>query len=156
MDYIDGSIIEPLPSIGYIEKSEKYWRVRLPEDLRVFLMTYGGAKPVKRAFLVGQHEYAIERFLCRLEKASESDLGWYDIDVVFSAISSRLLDDGDMLGTNILPIAALFAGDFVCADFHRDKGNPTICVWNHDESDDYKPVLYPVADSFTEFLDMLH
>lgn len=52
-------------------------------------------------------------------------------------------------------IGSIFAGDFVCLDFRRNKENPSVCVWSHEESGEFEPVLYKVADNFTEFLESL-
>lgn len=55
----------------------------------------------------------------------------------------------------LLPIAALFAGDFLCLDFRDGKEIPSVCVWSHEESDIDEPVAYEVANNFEEFCEML-
>ncbi len=55
----------------------------------------------------------------------------------------------------ILPIAELFAGDYICLDFKENKDNPSVCVWDHEESGELEPVTYKVADTFSEFVAML-
>ncbi len=54
-----------------------------------------------------------------------------------------------------MPISSVFAGDFVCLDFRIDKNNPSVCIWSYEESGEFEPVTYNVADSFTEFLEIL-
>lgn len=60
-----------------------------------------------------------------------------------------------MIGVEVLPIAELFAGDYVCLDYREDKENPFICVWSHEESGDFEPVTHKVANTFSEFVQML-
>lgn len=89
--------------------------------------------------------------MCILDDIENNSKGNYDIDVVFSQIGERLTDNEDLLGAEVLPIASVFGGDFVCLDFRTDKNNPSVCVWSHEESGDFKPVTYNVADNLTEF-----
>ena len=59
-----------------------------------------------------------------------------------------------MVGYNIIPIADLFAGDLLCLDY-RESEEPTVCVWLHEESDEWDPVTEKVANTYSEFMDML-
>lgn len=93
--------------------------------------------------------------MCILDDIENNSKGNYDIDVVFSQIGERLTDNEDLLGAEVLPIASVFGGDFVCLDFRTDKNNPSVCLWSHEESGDFKPVTYNVADNLTEFLKIL-
>ena len=72
-----------------------------------------------------------------------------------SQIGERLTDNEDLIGVEVLPIAELFAGDYVCLDYRKSKEKPSICVWSHEESEDFAPVTYKVADTFSEFVEML-
>lgn len=83
------------------------------------------------------------------------DVGWYDIAVVLSQIDTRLTDNPDLMGDELIPIAELFAGDYICLDYRDSKTEPSICVWAHEESDVFSPTTYWVADNFSEFLEML-
>ena len=44
---------------------------------------------------------------------------------------------------------------YVCLDYRKSKEKPSICVWSHEESEDFAPVTYKVADTFSEFVEML-
>ena len=83
--------------------------------------------PEESSFVCNDHEYAID----------------------------RLSDNPDLIGAKLLPIATLFAGDFVCLDFKKSKENPCICVWSHEESEEDVPVTYFVSNSFEEFVRIL-
>ncbi|WP_027630047.1 SMI1/KNR4 family protein [Ruminiclostridium cellobioparum] len=155
MKIIENSVIFPLPSIELIKREEKMWRILLPKSYVDFIQRSNGGKPVERCFICNNRHYAIDRFLCILEDPEEHELGMYDIDVVLTQIEDRLSDNPDLVGIELLPIATLFAGDFVCLDYKSSKDNPGICVWSHEESEQDMPVTYFVADTFEKFCEML-
>lgn len=151
----DNSIIKPTPSAELLAEKERKWRLVLPSDYKNFVMNYNGCIPNETAFECDGHEYAVTRFLCILKSFEESQYGDYDISVVESEIGERLTDNEDLIGVEVLPIAELFAGDYACLDFRENKDKPTVCVWSHDNSEEFAPVTYKAADSFSEFIDML-
>ncbi|PTY87559.1 SMI1/KNR4 family protein, partial [Heyndrickxia sporothermodurans] len=110
---------------------------------------------IKDSFKYNNHIYAIDRFLCILKVTGERDDEYYDIGVVRTQLDERIVFDENLVGTELLPIAVLFAGDFVCLDYRNDVEEPTVCVWNHEESSDLNPVTYTISNSFEEFLNML-
>lgn len=150
------SIVEPLPDQQLIRKNEEYFRVKFPKDYVSFIEKYNGAVPVKNTLSFNNHAYAVERFLCILENYQDDDVnGWYDIGVTETQIGERLTDNEDLIGAEVIPIALLFAGDFVCLDFRNNAEKPEVCIWYHEQSEPFKPVTKKVADSFEEFLNML-
>lgn len=151
----ENTIITPLPTVALLQMREEKWHITLPNDYRDFLMKNNGGVPNELSFICNSHSYAVTRFLCVLEDYKNSQLGWYDISVVVSQIEERLTDNLDLIGVEMLPIAELFAGDYICLDYRTDKNNPSICIWSHDQSAEFAPVTYPVADSFAKFLSML-
>lgn len=99
--------------------------------------------------------YLIDRFLCILKVTGERDDEYYDIGVVRTQLDERIVFDEDLVGTELLPIAVLYAGDFICLDYRNNVEEPIVCVWNHEESLDLNPVTYIVSNNFEEFLNML-
>ena len=97
----------------------------------------------------------IVSFLCVLQDTEHHENGYLDIDVVLSQIEDRLTSNEDLIGCELLPIAELFAGDYLCLDFSNNKDNPIVCVWSHEESGELEPVTYKVTNSFTEFIQLL-
>ena len=81
--------------------------------------------------------------------------GFYDISVVESQIGEMLTDNEDLIGIEVLPIAESSAGDYVCLDYRENENEPCVCVWSNEESDEFAPVTYRAADSFSEFIAML-
>nr|WP_235794763.1 SMI1/KNR4 family protein [Virgibacillus sp. NKC19-16] len=98
----------------------------------------------------------MDRFLCVLENTEENDYGVYDIDVTLTRIEVRLTDNEDLVGVDLLPIAILFAGDYLCLDYRESDNHPTVCVWDHEESGDLDPVTYYCSENFDEFLSILY
>ena len=81
----------------------------------------------------------------------------YDIGVIITQLDARLLEEEDeeQTGYKVIPIAVLFAGNFLCLDY-RTGDTPSIAIWFHEESDEYSPSLVKIADSFSEFIEMLY
>lgn len=155
MNILNNTIILPAPTDVLIAEKEKKWRLNIPVDYKNFIMQYNGGIPEEKTFRCNNHDYAITRFLCILENVKETEAGWYDIGVIESQIGERLTDNEDLIGVEILPIAELFAGDYLCLDFRIDKNEPSVCVWSHDESGEFEPVTYFVANTFSELLNKL-
>ena len=152
----DQSKIYPLPTDVLLQEKEVVWRVKLPDDYKEFIKNENGLIPSKRYFHFGDNEKVVERFLCVLENTKDNPLGMYDIDVVMSQLDERLFVHEDILGFELIPIAALFGGDFVCLNYVEDSENPSICIWYHEESYELEPAIELVANNFTEFLEMLY
>ncbi|MFC0271842.1 SMI1/KNR4 family protein [Metabacillus herbersteinensis] len=136
------TIIYPLPDQELLSKEEQAWKVKLPNDYADFIKKNNGVTPIDNSFTFDNHGYLIERFLCILKEPDKSNDGMYDIDVILTLtltltltqIEDRLTDNEDLVGVEILPIAVLFAGDFLCLDYREDNLNPSVCVWCHEES----------------------
>lgn len=138
-----------------IQKIEKYSRISFPNSYISFIKKYNIGIPITNEFISNKHSYAVDRFLGFVNEYKTSSLGEYDIAVVLSQIDTRLTDNPDLVGDELIPIASLFAGDYVCLDFTENKDEPSVCIWSHEESEEFKPVTYKVANTFSEFVDML-
>jgi len=144
------------PSPDSVRWFEQAYRVNLPVDYVKFLKHGNGGVPVQNVFNVNGRERVLECFLCLMEDPNEDPVnGWRDISVVLSQLDERLIDDEDLVGMNVIPFAVLFGGDFVCFDFRQNPTSPVLAVWDHEQSEEFKPYLEVVADSFSEFLSML-
>lgn len=151
----DQSIIYPLPTDALLQEREVAWKVRLPEDYKEFIKNENGFIPSKRYFHFGNNEKVIDRFLAILAISGEKPEEVYDIGVVSTQLEGRIVFDEDYVGMQLIPIAALFGGDFVCLNYVKDSENPSICIWYHEESYELEPAIELVANNFAEFLDML-
>lgn len=148
----------PSPSKQDIERLQRFWKFKFPDDYLNFINSYNGVKIEGGAVFLCEsgfkfNKVVLERFLPILQDIDVPD-GMYDIDVVMTQLDERLIANPDTdERTVIVPIAELFAGDFLCLDFSNTPA--TICVWDHEQSDDWSPHTYYVAKNFTEFLKML-
>ncbi len=145
------------PSEAEIQRKEKMWRLKLPLDYRQFLKEYNGGVSKKCEFK-GDHSnriYMVENFLSIIKGEDYDEFGDYDIDVILTQVEERLSANRHLIGVDMLPIAQIFAGDYVCLDFREINDHPSVCVWSHEESGEFDPVTYKIADSFTQFLEML-
>src|SRR5262245_44667449 len=105
-----------------------------------------GGVPVQSCFKHSGRERLIERFLPLCNSVREEPvLGQFDIDVVMGQLGERLVDNEDLDYWNVIPIAALFAGDFLCLDFRTSAEDPNVAVWDHERSEPYKTHLETVA-----------
>ena len=138
-----------------IRKLEEYCGIKFPDSYIDFIQKYNVGIPINNEFLCNNHFYAIDRFLGFLNDYATSPLGEYDIAVVLTQVDTYLTDNPDLVGDEMIPIVELFAGDLVCLDYRQNKEEPSVCVWDHEESDEFAPVTYHVADTFPEFIAML-
>ena len=149
------SFIYPLPTDTLLQEREVAWRVKLPDDYKEFIKKENGVIPSKRYFHFEHNEKVIDRFLAILAISGEKTEEDYDIGVVSTQLEGRIVFDEDNVGMQLIPIAALFGGDFVCLNYVKETENPSICIWYHEESYELEPAIELVAINFTEFLVML-
>ena len=149
------SIIYPLPTDALLQEREVAWRVKLPDDYKEFIKKENGVIPSKRYFHFENNEKVIDRFLAILAISEEKTEEDYDIGVVSTQLEGRIVFDEDNFGMQLIPIAALYGGDFLCLNYVEDSENPNICIWYHEESYELEPAIEFLANNFTEFLAML-
>ena len=149
------SIIYPLPTDALLLEREVVWRVKLPDDYKEFIKKENGVIPSKRYFHFEHNEKVIDRFLAILAISGEKTEEDYDIGVVSTQLEGRIVFDEDNVGMQLIPIAALFGGDFLCLNYVEDSENPNISIWYHEESYELEPAIEFLANNFTEFLAML-
>ncbi|WP_433581730.1 SMI1/KNR4 family protein [Paenibacillus amylolyticus] len=149
------TIVVPLPGDDLLDAVERSFRVSFPESYRNFIKEHNGAVPITNIFSMNQKEYIIEKFLCLLSDSESGPInGWYDIEVIITQIGDRLTDNEDLVGMNVVPIAVLFSGDFICLDY-REKKEPVVVIWFHEESEEFSPVTQKVATNILEFFELL-
>lgn len=154
MEFDPASILTP-PNPAHIKTLEDYYEVEFPSDYKQFVQRFNGAVPRTNKFDAAGLERIVERFLPILEDAENDPAGWAEVEVVASQLDSRLSDDENGENINLIPIAALFAGNFVVLDFRGGPADPTVGFWDHELSDDFAPAVTPVAPTFSAFLSML-
>ena len=148
-------MIYPLPTDALLQEREVVWRVKLPDDYKEFIKNENGLIPSKRYFHFRHNEKVIDRFLAILAISGEKSEEAYDIGVMSTQLEGRIVFDEDSVGMQLIPIAALFGGDFLCLNYAEEAEHPSICIWYHEESYELEPAIEFVANNFTEFLAML-
>lgn len=138
-----------------LKKVEEYSKVKFPSSYEKFVQKYNVGVPITNEFEFNNHLYVVERFLGLVNDYKTSSLGDYDIAVVLSQIDTRLTDNPNLIGDEVIPIAMLFAGDYVCLDFRNNVDIPEVCVWYHEDSEEFSPVTNKIADNFDQFVEML-
>ena len=149
------SIIYPLPTDALLQEREVAWRVKLPDDYKEFIKKENRVIPSKRYFHFEHNEKVIDHFLAILAISGEKTEEDYDIGVVSTQLEGRIVFDEDNVGMQLIPITALYGGDFLCLNYVENTANPSICIWYHEESYELEPAVEFVANNFTQFLAML-
>jgi hypothetical protein len=130
MNFMQGTPLAP-PADDRIQWFETTYRVKLPDDYVAALKAGNGAIPSRKTFHQGKRERLVERMLCLLPNPKNDQVnGWYDLTVVMSQLDARLIEDENLVGMNVIPIAVLFGGDYVCLDFRDNPHNPAVAVWD--------------------------
>lgn len=155
-DKMNSNIILPLPTEALLRQKETNWKVILPEDYKAFIKKENGSIPINSCFDFEHNVKVIERFLAILNISGDKPEEAYDISVVSTQLEGRIIFDENYVGVQLLPIASLFGGDFICFDYTKSKTNPEVCLWIQEESYELEPTVVFVADNFTQFLSILH
>ncbi len=147
----------PAPTSLELKDFNEEYEIELPNDYCNFLEIGNCGVPIKKVFNHKSNELLILRFLCVVDDNDLfPEICDFDIGVVMAQIEDRLTNDENKTGADILPIAYLFGGDFVCLDFRQDPVNPNIVYWDHNQSAPISPYTENITDNFTNFLNMLY
>ena len=134
-----------------IQQFEARWKVKLPEDYKLFLLESNGGAPTPRTFHVPRWEL----------EGSALDFFHGFHDEPYSRLERAFEVYTDRIPADLLPIGRDAFGNIVCIGW-KGKRKGKIYFWDHeDELDenglfvqDYRNV-YLVANSLQEFLDKL-
>jgi hypothetical protein len=136
-----------------INAAEKDLGRALPAEYRQFLLQYNGGRPEPSDFVIvdprrGTTQIGTVRYFLGINTPEETE----NLDYVLGVFSDRM-------PSRIFPIARDPGGNFiVISSAGPDAGK--VYFWDHErEADTGEPAgdqnLYPIANSFGEFLDML-
>ncbi|MCM3274203.1 SMI1/KNR4 family protein [Paenibacillus elgii] len=158
MNIIEKSIILPLPNDDDLEKLEVAFRVQFPAQYKLFLKRYNSCELIENCLLATINKRCvIERFLGIVKNYKEHSFGIFDIGVCETSLGEqeRNYYRDDILGTELVPIAKLAWGDYLCLNYHYDKNNPSVDFLDYEESGYCDPVTSKIADSFGDLAKML-
>lgn len=137
-----------------IETFEKKIQYKLPLEYKKLLVKHNGLTAVQNIF-------TFINFKNELDESSISFLGFGEWPVL------DLMEDYqnfDIYGYDgIVVFGVNGAGDYICFDYRKDSTSlePEIVFMNHDqyvkdENGEPKMAISKIANSFEEFIDMLH
>ena len=128
-----------------VKKVEQMAGVKLPADYLAFLKKQNGGWPRENTFIVRNREVTIKQFFCIGSKNMKSYMS--------SSTLEYLLDsDTGLFGKGVVPVALIEPGHLVCLKISGAKA--TVGIWKRPKSDN-PPELSHVANTFTEFVNML-
>jgi hypothetical protein len=145
----------PPPPPARLEKLQSSFENRFPKSYVDFLTKANGGKLAKSDVTIGNSSFVIERFLPVVDDPKTNPQGWADVAVVASQLDLRLVEDENSTGLDLIPIAALFAGDFLVLDYRGNRTEPSVAIWDHEQSDELAPFTIPIAESFSDLLRLL-
>lgn len=152
--FIDQSL--PPPPEEVIERLEESFGHKLPQDYLQFLRHHNGAKLADPEIQAANRAVVLERFLPIVSDPANDPHGWADVGVVATQLDTRLTASGDAVGPELVPIGALFGGDFLVLDYRAGgTAAPKVSIWYHETSEEFAPDAEPIASDFTAFLDSL-
>lgn len=134
-------------SVRNLDALEKRLGVCLPDDYRSFLLTIDGGRPRKRdTFRIGKHNASLLDVLYSVRHEDEE----------YTLERMRLVFD-DRIPEDLLPIGEDQGGSQICLGIGKENYGK-VFFWDM-EYEDEQPTydnVYPIADSFGEFLDSLY
>jgi cell wall assembly regulator SMI1 len=139
---------EPPADDAAIKQVEQSIGVRFPSDFLEVMRVCQGGTPIERMRFDYQHP--------RIGSVG-SGLGILlnfipgDSSNILEVMKDLSYDA--QLPEKVIPFADDGGGDMMCLDYRDDPGYPKVVYWAHEESKDES--IFPLARSFTEFLDML-
>ncbi|MGG3580939.1 SMI1/KNR4 family protein [Priestia megaterium] len=158
MRSVKDSIIYPLPQDQDIAELEASFRVQLSNEYKTFLKRYNACEIIDSTPLtIVNKRCQIERLLGIIKNLSEHPYGMYDIGCCETSLGEQGQNFyyEDLIGSELIPIAKLAWGDYLCLNFHYDKNNPPVYFLDYEESYECDSATSRIADTFQSFLSML-
>lgn len=154
VDFVADTSLPPPPPTR-LERLQTTFENRFPKAYLDFMDRGNGAKLVNNEVASAVRPFVIERFLPIVADPKTDPSGWADVAVVTTQLDARLVSDENATGIDLIPIAAMFAGDFVVLDYRENRTEPSVGIWDHEVSDDFAPKVETIAPTFSAFLSMM-
>jgi len=144
--------------ISLVNALERKEKIRLPNEYCKFIMNHNGASLYIDSFdfydnVQKRKSYEsiafikfenISETICDLLAQTTNDINEPDVFKWYNYFEARVIPFGDTGG-----------GDFICFDY-RQSDNPTVILWCHDNYDENWNRFSFIANSFEEFINILH
>lgn len=167
--------IIPIPSEHTIKETEEYFKQNFPKAYVKFIEEYNGCIPITNKFDFPREIFDlcpdenIKRFLYMIDDdkliyghcsypVNGQETGVYNILVVDATLESRITPPEymDSYEYPLIPIALTGYHNYICLDYREDRGNPSICFWDNEESEEAQPVTITISNSFIDFFNGLY
>lgn len=134
----------------YLDEWYDVKHVRFETQYKSILAGSNGGKPLRCCFKTRSGRERLIEYFCHVMRDPPDDglRDAHDLCWIWHATYPRI-------GDHLVPFAELFAGDMLCFDYEK-PGRPRIVVWDHEESEDEKPVIEVVANDLDEFAKMVY
>jgi cell wall assembly regulator SMI1 len=123
---------------------ERDWGVKLPDDYKQIAITCQGMSPNPCVLDLGRSNTAVSELLTLSVDPSRRS---YAMRHVYQVIKH-------LVPAGIYPFAGTGTGDYICFDYRTSATAPKVIFYFTEAPGE--EALYPVADSFTDFLSKLH
>jgi len=135
----------PRPAtLDEVEALEQEWGISFPDDYKRVVMEHQGMSPNPCVLDLGRSNTAVSELLTlRMDPSRRS----YAMLHVYSLIKN-------LVPAGIYPFAGTGTGDYLCFDYRSSATAPKVVFYFTEALGE--DALYPVADSFTDFLSKLH
>jgi cell wall assembly regulator SMI1 len=135
----------PRPAANHeVESLEREWGVKLPADYKTVAMEHQGMTPIPYVIDVGTGDAVVCELLTlsRDEKRPNHSMSH----------TYRLIKP--LVPAGIYPFAGTGNGDFICFDYRASPESPSVVFYFAELTGE--EAVYPIAESFTDFLSRLH
>lgn len=147
--------ILPPPAVDRLKRFENYYGLKFPKSYIDFLNTLNATELLDKEIHTAAGDFLIHRFLTFVSDLKSDPDGWADVSVVATQLDWGLGESGTLRGLDLVPIAFLFAGNYLVLDYRTDSIEPSVSYWDHEQSEEDSPYTEPVASSFASFLELL-
>ncbi len=112
--------------------------------------TVNGGAPARPVF--SERDRLITFYLGVMDQESmKTTAREYDIGRLVGILGDRILID-DEYEVPLVPFAEVFGGDYLCLDYRKTADQPSVVLWQHEESMALSPATVEVAPSLDDFL----
>ena len=157
MKTIKARWFDPAVSLSMILESEKKIGYKFPESYIDIVSKYDALTPIEDTF----------KFINIYGNRDERDVNFCSYNTQSeraNILNEQYISEAEHFGTpNLVTFAICGNGDYICFDYRHNPitDNPKVVLVYHDDFVDYEDgrshmVINHIADSFEEFMDMLH
>ena len=147
--------ILPPPAEKRIQTLQNSFQISFPSSYLRFIDRYNGVNLTNGVVRTSLGEFVLEFFLPIVNDIKYDARGSEDLAVVAAQLDWGLVGDENAIGLELVPIAAMYAGNYLVLDYRIPGNEPRISYWNHELSSEFSPHAVPIFSSFQELWAMI-